>query len=296
MRELHELHVGKAILDEGVSLFPLWVGTPAVTGHDWSPGAVSFSEHSGGATVATLEARNASERPAIALEGDLAEGGLQHRMVARSLVLAPRSVSPVPALCVEQGRWHGTAGFARSGRRAAASVRAASRQGADAQSRVWQSIHGLDQAFTGSGTSSLLHHLDAPAAPLPRVLDGQRGVVIGIAGRILGAELYGSSAGLRSRWRGIVEGARLDARRRSWAPTAAETARAFTRIVEQLSVSPVDEAGIAVAVEGARASVRGAGIATSSRGSSLAFPAEPDRLLHLALTDHSHPLLVGGTS
>jgi len=292
MRELHELHVGKALLDEGVSVFPIWIGAPAVSGYSWEPGAVRFTERAGGAAVGELDAVNTTRRPAIALEGDLAEGGQQHRMVARSLVLEPGERRPVDALCVEQGRWHGASGFVRTGRRASSSIREASRRGTDAQGEVWRSIQHLDHTFVGSPTSSLLHHLDGPAAPLPRLLDGQRGVIIGIGGRVLGAELYGSTTALRSRWRGIIEGARLDARRGPWRVTHAETARAFARIIEQLQLDSVAEAGAAVAIEGSRGGVRGTGIATAGNDWGLPVAAaESERLLHLALSDASHPLL-----
>lgn len=292
LQELHEIHVGRAILDHGVSLFPLWVGGPAVTGYDWSPTSIAFEEVEGGATVDTLEATNTAGRPAVALEGDLAEGGWQHRMVARSVAIAPGERRPVSVLCVEQGRWHGSTSFGRRGRRVSATVRAASRRGSDAQLEVWQSIQHLDRQFTGSPTRSLTHHLDEAGAPSPRMLDGQRGVVIGVAGRILGAELFASVAGLRSRWEGIVEGARLDARRADWIPTQAETARQFARIVEGLELVRTEQAGLGSTVVGQRGPVRASGIAAMVAQREWMSDSDANRILHLSLINQAHPLLV----
>ena len=57
-------------------------------------------------------------------------------------------------------------------------------------------------------------------------------------------------------------------------------------------LGPVAEAGAAVAIEGSRGGVRGTGIATAGNGWGLPVAAaESERLLHLALSDASHPLL-----
>jgi len=71
---------------------------------------------------------NTGERPALVLEVELLEGGQQHRLAARTVLVGAGAAQVLQVRCVEQGRWSGTTGHARSGRRAPLSVRAAQDQ------------------------------------------------------------------------------------------------------------------------------------------------------------------------
>ncbi len=56
--------------------------------------------------VNTLLVSNSSDRPLFLMAGDLMLGGKQDRILAESVVVAPRTVNqPIPVFCVEQGRW-----------------------------------------------------------------------------------------------------------------------------------------------------------------------------------------------
>jgi hypothetical protein len=61
--------------------------------------------------VNELQLENRSDRYLFLQEGDRLEGGKQDRIIITSLVVPPHSGTlPVPANCVEHGRWHAGAG------------------------------------------------------------------------------------------------------------------------------------------------------------------------------------------
>ena len=315
MIELHRMHVGRGIADGPVTLFPVWIDVPAVTGIDWRPTAVAYREFDGGASVSTLTAQAVGLRPAIALDGDLAEGGWQTRMVARSVLLGAGQTAKLPVLCVEEGRWGGHSDdLVGRARRATPAVRAATYRAGDAQHDVWAQVREFEKlagGHGGSATGSLAHHLDAlehellpwhsaglePLGPRPTVIDGQRGVIVGIGGRIVGAELFASTVALKSRWVGIVDAARLDARRMSPAATLAEQARRFARRLEQLAIGRDVYApgGLSVALETRDERYAGRGIALSSPAAASEAPGSTalsgdERMLHLGVADLAHPM------
>lgn len=291
------LHVGHGTHHAGLTLFPVWVDAPRIGSLDWAPASLRIAERAEGAAVDTLEAQNLAARPLVALEGDLLEGGWQNRMLGRSMVLAPRERRELPALCIEQGRWGGGADHTAGGRRASLVVRygdeAAQQHHAeldrpDRQSRVWHRIDAIEQRLGRSETRSFTHQLDRQSIRPPRLIDGQRGVIIGIGGRIMGLELFCSGSGLRSRYAGIVQSAAVDARLADPVATPAERARAFARALQgrRLHGGEQGERWFEVARDDDR-------IAASGLAARLAGGADTAErgVLHLTALDRAHPLL-----
>ena len=62
--------------------------------------------------VSSLVCKNPTPRPVVILEGTVVVGGLQNRIVERTVVIPPKAVVVIPVKCVEAGRWS-----ARRGRR-----------------------------------------------------------------------------------------------------------------------------------------------------------------------------------
>lgn len=59
-------------------------------------------------TVNTLTMENFSDQPIFLMSGEVITGGMQDRVIARDMVIPPRSGSvDVPVFCVEKGRWTG---------------------------------------------------------------------------------------------------------------------------------------------------------------------------------------------
>ena len=288
------LHVGQGTQLDGLTLFPVWVDAPRIGSLEWSPDALRVTERDGGATVSALQANNTAARPLVALEGDLLEGGWQNRMLGRSVVLDAHERRQLDAVCIEQGRWGGAAEQGSGGRRASLVVRfgdanARHETGGARQSAVWRRIDRFEQHLGASPTSSFTRHLDRQSIRTPRLIDGQRGVIIGIGGRIMGLELFCSATGLRSRWAGIVQAAAVDAQLADPVTTPAERARAFARAVQgrRLHGGEGGERWFAVGRDDHRVAMTGLG----ARLAGDHVDAVERGLLHLIAHDRAHPLL-----
>jgi hypothetical protein len=277
------LHVGSGLHDGALTLFPVWTDTEGAHGLDWRPNALGVHELPDGAEVNRLQIHNRSTRPAVLLEGDLLEGGMQNRMTAADRLLAAGVREAIDVYCVEHGRWSGTRDHRGLGGRGSLAVRYHGHvnRGSNGQSAVWQRIHGYDRDLRHTRTSSMLEHLADRRTPSFRPLSGQRGVIIGVGGQIVGAEIFGSSTGLKARWSGILRAAQLDAELAPAYRTSASLARAFARTLGQTELVPAGEAGRAVSLAGEHAYLRATAMSTD-------WDAE---LVHLTAFDERHPVL-----
>ena len=115
------LHVGQGTTRGPLTVFPVWtdtlsLGSAHLTGSD---APVDVAERSDSPAVDQLVVTNRGDRPVLLLAGELLEGGMQHRALTATTLLAPGTPTVLPVLCVEQGR--GTAarrtGAAAGGRR-----------------------------------------------------------------------------------------------------------------------------------------------------------------------------------
>ena len=287
---LPQLHVGHGSHHGALSIFPVWVDAPRLTSLDWTATSIRTAEREGSPVVGELVLHNSTSRPVVALEGDLLKGGWQDRMLAASLLLEPFEARVVAALCVEHGRWGGrTSGnqgaHETSGRRSALSVRHGNVRGVDQQGEVWRRIGRYENALGATATSSMLDHLDRSGSIDAHLLEGQRGVIIGIGGRVVGAEIFGSSTGLKARWHGILEAAALDARLAPRRRTSAHDARVFARHLQNVTLEDGGDAGLARAVRSPEGRLRVSGIVQS--GTRVATSS----IIHLTAFDDTHPLL-----
>ena len=241
----HTLHVGHGTSFGAVTLFPVWTDAPGRGGLDWSGVGLRVAEREGEPVVGELVVQNTGTKPIVLLEGDLLAGGWQDRMVAASTIVDCREARVVEVVCVEHGRWGGDQAHGARGRRGAASVQYGldrarhpeprsgqndqncREQHEPAQYQVWQRIGRFETELGGTASSSMLDHLGrAPRVDAGR-LPGQRGVVVGIGGVVAWGELFGSTAGLASRWTGLLNAAMLDAQLAPAAKTPASAARHF---------------------------------------------------------------------
>ena len=305
------LHVGRGAQYASLTLFPVWAEGGSAAGLEWGLEHLRVGEQPGGARVDALVAVNEGPRPVVLLEGDLLEGGWQTRMVARSTILPPRSMTEVAALCVEQGRWGGHDEHRARGRRVSATLRTArdraAREGQSAQHAVWEGIAARYETRGATPTNSFAEHLDRRATrgtasprPLPaKPLAGQRGVIIGVGGRVLGMELFATHTALLRRWAGIVEAAAFDADGAPEVATPGQQARDFAGAVERQPAAarrphdgvrgeaPAD----VVELEAAAHRLRLAGLAMTEPERTV--DGEFWRIVHLAARDEAHPILVG---
>lgn len=280
------LHVGQGTNVLGLSLFPMWVDSPAR--HDVAIGVrpgVTATEREGSPVVGELVVTNERPSPVVLLEGEMLEGGWQNRTVVRSVLLASGERRVVEVCCVEQGRWGGGTVHRGEARRVAPSVIGSLRHtGGARQGSVWNRVQRYEPVLGATETSSIGDHLDRVASD-PRLaafrpLDGQRGVVVGIMGVPVALELFPSPESLVAQWPSLVLAAALDARLGQPIRTTGSAARRFAERVQRTNASrTADGAAFRVESERPGVSIRGLGLGRS--------------LVHAQALNSAHPLLVG---
>jgi hypothetical protein len=245
---LLDLHLGRPLHRGALTLFPIWNGAAvSARGYDLRTPLLSVDERAGSAVVGELVVRNAGARPALLLEGELLEGGQQHRVAARSVLVGAGESLVLDVRCVEQGRWSGSSSHDRHGHRAPVSVRAAEDQGA-----VWEEVDRFEQRYGAGATRSLLD-VTRRVAPVPvddlRALPFQAGVLVGVAGQPLLLEVYDSPRTLAHAWTSLLRSVAVDAAGRPPVPTPGRRARRF---LDRLGSVPLagSPAGAATGVTG----------------------------------------------
>lgn len=271
--EMPRLHVGDGWHCDGLTLFPVWVQAPSIHGLSLGAGTVEVSEREGAPIVGELTVRNTGTKPALLLEGEMLEGGWQHRVLDADLLLAPGAATAARVSCVERGRWQGGTAHVRSSRMSSGSVRVALRQPDDRrQGQVWQSVARFDQHLGASPTSSLADHLDrlesrardAGFGDIPqRPVSGQRGVIVALGGHPAWLEVMPSSGALANRWRSLVEAALLDAALAPRVRTAGQAARDFAAAAAHLPLQVTGSGGSGRAVTGVRRALNARGLITA---------------------------------
>ena len=283
------LHVGQGTTVGGVTLFPIWQDRTSTGArhYETSTGSLALGEANGGPSVPQLVADNRGERPVLVLDGQLFEGGWQHRMATKSYLVAAGSRAILEVACVEQSRWGGDQQQSSHGRRATTYVR----NGLDEpgqQGEVWRRVSGYGGE---SATESLAERLSAPDALADRILKrlrplpGQTGVLVGIGGQPLALETFDHPETLREQFEAIIRAACLDAQGRPAQPTPGRRAR---RMVERLERTRLhaerDPAQPDRPAELRRARTANLDVMALDQSS---------RRLHLRATYRRHPILLG---
>lgn len=252
---MNQFHVGRGTTRGAVTVFPIWAEVVHPVSYSMDQALAVVGERPDGPSVGSLLVSNTAPVPLLLLEGQLLEGGMQHRMVATSMLLAPAARVPLEVVCVEHGRWHGDGGHRSRGRRASARVRSGLRA-EDRQGEVWRRVAGYESSFGPSPTSSYLEHADraeARVADLVRGLrpfPGQVGVLIGLAGQPLTAEIFDSPRMLARQFDAIVRAAAMDAVGLPPIETPGRRARRFMDRLGHVPRRVTGRAGIADAVAG----------------------------------------------
>jgi len=276
------LHVGQGTVRGPLTVFPVWTDAPSL-GSSHLTGAdapVDVAERAGSPAVDQLVVTNRGDRPVLLLAGELLEGGMQHRALTATTMLAPSRPTVLPVVCVEQGRWHGDGAHRRRSRRAPLSL-LPHLERADGQHEVWRRVSRFGAVAGPSATESLLDPLDATDGRRLtsglQPLSGQRGLLVGIAGRPAWLELFGSTRALTAHWAGLLDAATLDALSRPAVRTPAALARSFAERVETTPLTRTRSAGLGARWQGG-GRVRVDGVRWH------------DRTAHLSAADLSHSL------
>lgn len=273
---MNELHVGRGVTRGAMTVFPLWGATGGRRRYTMGGRDLVVAELPEGPQVGHLLVANPAEIPALVLEGQLFEGGWQHRMARHSLMVGAGHRMAVEVACVEEGRWSGGAEQRTRGRRATPYVADAVRrsrepqvhegqvqegqahegQGYDVQGEVWRRVADHTRGVHSTATGSLVDRMDVFGLETSdwsrvRPLAGQVGVLIGIGGQPYVAEVFDSPAALRSQLSALLEAAALDAQLAPAVLTPGRRARRFTDRAARVGFTGREAAGVAERWRGA---------------------------------------------
>jgi hypothetical protein len=252
---MNQFHIGRGTTRGALTVFPIWAEVAYPASYAMDPSLARIGERPDGPSVGSLTVMNAGPVPLLLLEGQLLEGGLQHRMVARSTLLAAGAQVPLDVMCVEQGRWSGSSGHTARARRVSTRVRAGLRT-PEGQREVLRRVAEYDGRLGENRTSSYVEHANRAEKRLRdlvqglRSFPGQTGVLIGLAGQPLTAEIFDTPRGLAQQYDEIVRAAAMDALGLPEIETPGRRARRFMDRAAQVAPQPVGAAGIAEAVIG----------------------------------------------
>ena len=152
-------------------------------------------------TVNTLIVKNNSITPLLLIDGEEVIGGDQNRIVNATILIAPKSESPISVSCTEQGRWGYKSEFKSSIHIADFNTRKAKlrakRSNEPVQHAVWSSIEDLESSINfASPTRAMSESYDAQKTNHEEFLNafptvkGQNGVLVIVNGEIKGFELF----------------------------------------------------------------------------------------------------------
>ncbi len=100
-----DLHLGRPVHRGALTLFPVWNGgAVSRRGYDLRTNQLTVAERAGSPVVGELVATNTGPRPVLLPEGELLEGGQQHRVAARTVVVPAQGSVVLDVRCVEAGR------------------------------------------------------------------------------------------------------------------------------------------------------------------------------------------------
>jgi hypothetical protein len=178
-----------------VPLFPAAEPRAEFVGLDEaSAGGLAVTELDEAGAVETLLVANPLDTAALLYEGEELAGAKQNRVLERSILVAAGTKLEIPAKCVEQGRWgYRSRRFAPAPRVAHPELRRLRHDlGTPSQQAVWGEVSAKSarlgvRSATGAAEQMYVDRrasLDEYVQSLPR-LDGQAGVIVGIAGELV---------------------------------------------------------------------------------------------------------------
>ncbi|MGD9525540.1 MAG: DUF6569 family protein [Pseudonocardia sp.] len=233
--ERADIHLGNPAVRGPLTVFPVFNGAAvARPGYRLDHAALAVAEREGAPRVDELVVRNEAAEAALVLEGEVLEGGWQHRVAVRSAMVRGGEAIVLPVRCVEQGRWSGAVRHERRGRRAPVAVRAA----ADEQAAVWERVG----RYGASATGSLLETTDRVERTAARLVAGlaplpfQTGVLFGVGGQPLLLEVFDCPDTLGGVWDRLLTATAIDA---VGAPVVATPGRRARRLVQRLRSVPL---------------------------------------------------------
>jgi hypothetical protein len=222
-----EVRYGDPISFKGLSLVPLFTARPAPFDYVLLAQAVAAGtfviEEVGRGTVPTLRVVNKGDRPVLLVDGEHLVGVKQNRVLNTTMLVPEKTALDIPVSCVERGRWSAPRDAARpvspglfvSARVAqaeavTASVRDSGVYASD-QNVIWERVEGTLSSLAAVSPTSAMHAAyEQRAGDLHEYLEhlrwqpGQTGVVAGVGGRIVCADLFDRPSTMEALWDRLI--------------------------------------------------------------------------------------------
>lgn len=232
---LTQVTLGQPQQYRNLTLYPLLAEGRAEPGYQLldqalALGSARVTEVSEGGSVPELCFVNDGDLPVLLLDGEELVGAKQNRILNLTVLAPAHQTLIIPVSCVEAGRWHRrsaeftgarrahfAAGRARKAADVSESLRRRGTRESD-QGRVWGDIAEKSRRFgihSATGAAAALYEsqrerlddFQGAFAYQP----GQCGALFGIAGRLVGLDLFDSPATLAAALPKLVESHALDA-------------------------------------------------------------------------------------
>lgn len=280
-----KLHLGQGTTVGAITVFPVWSARLGASRRYVTAMKEAVVAELPEPLVEHLSVANNGVLPLLILDGQLFDGGLQHRMATRSTVIAAGHEHVIDVTCVEERRWQGGSAQSSSGGRACAFVRAGHDE-PGGQGEVWRRVARVagSSSWTGSLVEAQRRSNDQARLVMfhARPMAGQTGVVIGIGGQPATLENFDHPDTLREQFAAIVRAASLDAIGR---PAVATPGRRARRMVRRLEAAALD-------TEPSLGQTSTLGRARTPDLDVMAM-RHASRTVHLRAIDHRHPMLQG---
>ncbi|MEO6629359.1 MAG: DUF6569 family protein [Aquihabitans sp.] len=255
------IHLGVPTQAGPLTVFPVWTDAPAAKRamRTTLPKSASVGEVGEHSEVERLQLHHTGKSAFLLPGATVFGGGWQHRALVHGVLVDGPVDLDLDVRCVEAGRWHGDVGAGQGvhQRRAPLAVRGAlrgisrdigrgrpdgnvfsERQGRADQSDVWNRV-GRYQSIGSSQSLSLVEmtavlepRVDDVLAAIP-LLDGQRGILVGIGGHPALLEVFDHTRTLAGQIPAILGGVLADAMLVPARPTPGRRARTFARRVSR---------------------------------------------------------------
>lgn len=281
------LHVGGGRQVGALTLFPIWSEAPEPADDYVVADAtcVRFGEEAR-PSVPQLTAKNSASRPALLVAGRTCPGGLQDRVLNTTVLLKPWSTTTIPVSCVEAGRWgrgarHERPTIAPARLRASqtSAVNRSRRRGewAADQSDVWRNVERYRAGLGADAPTGSLHDVrdhvvrsrgsmrERIGSPFP----GQRGVAVGVGGRVVSLEVFDRAETLAATWAMLAESWLSELSGAPSRPTRAQAARDLAAQIHAMRFAMTPSVDLGEDLRG------------ESRGAVVAALGWKGRLVHL---------------
>jgi len=228
-----DVRVGEPNVCGGVAVFPLYSERSLLPDGDSTSGYALAHEAMAAGTVVVREvceagsvgelmADNTGDQPSLFLEGEELRGAKQNRILRFSVLVAGRSQTKIPVVCVERGRWRYESRKFVSGTHCPPTLRhllkGGSPSGGTDQSRMWAEIrHRHRRLGVRSRSANLSDAMDTHRGAVEDLQhrfscpEGASGIAVALDGEVVLVDIFDGPATLARIWDRLVQGISLDA-------------------------------------------------------------------------------------